>query len=70
VNVLARGERAEGVVCSNRVVWPSAAVMLVLNEDFSVGRRIATLIFRSGAFQPRKERRAPAGDRQGQDRRA
>ena len=30
MNVLARGERAGGVVCSNRVVWPSAAVMLVL----------------------------------------
>ena len=32
--------------------------MLVLNEDFSVGRRIATLRFRSGAWT-RKERRAP-----------
>ena len=44
-------------------------MLLVLNEDFSVGRRIATLIFRSGAWT-RKERRAPAADRQGSGRRA
>ena len=44
-------------------------MMLVLNEDFSVGRRIATLIFRSGAWT-RKERRAPAADRRDSGRRA